>query len=92
MPKNDKLRSKIIVSFKWKTLEQIVSIGVPFVFGIILAIISPAFFGMPIEFTAGYMYIILSGFAFSFSLLISKKYLNNVPVPLLAVFRVLLGE
>lgn len=59
--------------------------------GIILAVVSPLFFGRPLELSSGYLFIIMAGYAFSLSLLISKKYLSTVPVAILAVFRVLLG-
>lgn len=60
--------------------------------GITLAVISPTFFGDTVEVTSGSLFILLAGYAFSGSLLISKKYLSTVPVAVLAVFRVLLGN
>ena len=60
--------------------------------GIILAIISPVFFGNEVELAGGAILILLSGYAFSFSLLISKKYLSDIPVAILAVFRVIFGQ
>mmetsp|Transcript_18261 Transcript_18261/g.26680 ORF Transcript_18261/g.26680 Transcript_18261/m.26680 type:complete len:312 (+) Transcript_18261:473-1408(+) len=60
--------------------------------GIILAVISPVFWGDSVKVSTGALFILLSGYAFSSSLLISKKYLSKISVGVLAVFRVLLGS
>jgi drug/metabolite transporter (DMT)-like permease len=60
--------------------------------GIVLAVISPVFFDDTIKISTGSLFILLSGYAFSCSLIISKKYLTDIPVAVLAVFRVSLGQ
>lgn len=72
---------------RWTFCNAALTLG-----GIVLAVISPVFFGDTIEVTSGSLFILLAGYAFSASLLISKKYLSTVPVAILAVFRVLLGK
>jgi drug/metabolite transporter (DMT)-like permease len=59
--------------------------------GIVLAVISPAFWGASPQLSAGALYVLMAGYAFSVSLLISKKYLVDIPVSLLSVYRVSLG-
>ena len=92
MPKNDKLRSKIIVSFKWKTLEQIVSIGVPFVFGIILArILNPSDFGMIgmlAIFISISQFLVDSGFS---QALIQRNSINQDDYSTVFYFNLLMG-
>lgn len=59
--------------------------------GIVLAIVSPLFWGELVGVSTGALYILGGGYAYSASLIISKKYLAAVPVGVLAVFRVLVG-
>lgn len=59
--------------------------------GIALAMISPLFWGESITVSSGALYILCSGYAYSTSLIISKKHLTGVPVGVLAVFRVVVG-
>ncbi len=57
---------------------------------VIAIVISPAF-GQPLSLDASSIYIIVSTFGYSGSLLVSKRYLTSVPVGIVGVFRLLVG-
>ena len=59
--------------------------------GILLALLSPLFWGNAISIPIGVIFIVIAGFSYSSSLLISLKFLKPVPVPIVAVFRVAVG-
>lgn len=63
------------------------------VFGIVLTLVSPAFWGEEdkVGFSTGNLLIIASGWANSVSLLISMKTLTRIPVSVIAIYRVFVG-
>jgi len=59
--------------------------------GIVLALVWESLYGNSSFFSNGYCYILLSGFAFSASLIITKKYLSSLNVGVIAIGRTLVG-
>jgi drug/metabolite transporter (DMT)-like permease len=60
--------------------------------GIVLTLVSPAlFFGGMVGISEGEVYIILASMCYTGSLLISKKFLGDVPPGILTIFRLTLG-
>lgn len=59
--------------------------------GILVALLSPPLFGQPLEFSNGFVLMVLSGFFYVASLFVTKKWLSGIPTGILAVLRVGLG-
>merc|ERR1711972_1039908 len=59
--------------------------------GILVALLSPPLFGQQLEFSQGFVLMVLSGFVFVASLFVTKKWLAGIPTGILAVLRLGLG-
>jgi drug/metabolite transporter (DMT)-like permease len=59
--------------------------------GIVVALISPPLFGGTAEFGTGHLFVILSGFCYTLSLFISKRFFVEIPIGIVVVFRVGVG-
>lgn len=64
--------------------------GITLVAVIAAVVITPAF-GLPLTLNASSVYVIMSTFGYSGSLLISKRFLASVPIGIVGTFRLLVG-
>lgn len=71
---------------RWAMLNALLTFA-----GIVLTLVSPAFFHQVASFSKGNILILASGWAYSLSLLISMKTLRTIPVAVVAIFRVAIG-